>query len=347
MLESIQDLQRLVISGEINWEQYGDVRASYQDEFVLFNYLAKAQYANRWNWFELNSRGLILHVKTGEIVARPFPKFFNWSEYGRTTDAPIKFITEKIDGSLGILYRANGDYRIATRGAFAGEQALWATDYLRDHFALPGLANELTLLFEIVYPDNRIVVNYGDREDLILLGARNRFTGDMLPLESVRELAAQYGFNMPTSYDFSSVDDMIEAAGVLTAEHEGWVATFEDGSIFKFKGTLYQMANRLLIGVTFNHVLDAIANGQFDSLIEGVPDEFLTVVREHQQKIEATVAEVTSFVEQEMRSAPTESRRDFALWVQGRYKGVMHTSYFFAALDGKPLAPLIYKHAFE
>jgi RNA ligase len=347
MPESITDLQKLVMSGETNWEQYGDVRALYYGEFVLFNYSAKAQYANRWNWFELNSRGLILDVNTGEVVARPFPKFFNWSEYGRTTDAPLKFITEKIDGSLGILYRTQDGYRIATRGAFDGEQALWATQYLKNNFSLDGLANELTLLFEIVYPENRIVIDYGDREDLILLGARNRFTGEMLPLETVRELASHYKFNMPTSYDFSSVDEMIAAAAKLNAEHEGWVATFEDGSIFKFKGTLYQMAHKLLIGVTFNQVLEAIANGRFDALIEGVPDEFLTVVREHQQNIETTVAEITTFVQQEMLSAPRESRRDFALWVQERYKGVMHTSYFFAALDGKPLAPLIYKHAFE
>lgn len=347
MLDSIAALQKLVTTGETNWEQYGDVRASYHEDFILFNYSAKAQYANRWNWFELNSRGLILDVKTGEVVARPFPKFFNWSEYGRTTDAPLKYITEKIDGSLGVLYRATDGYRIATRGAFLGEQAIWATDFLRRHFPLDGLPYELTLLFEIVYPENRIVINYGDREDLILLGARDRFTGEMLPLESVRELGAHYGFNMPTSYDFSSVDDMIAAAGVLTAEHEGWVATFEDGSIFKFKGTLYQMAHKLLIGVTFNQVLEAIADGRFDALIEGVPDEFLTIVREHQQIIEAKVAEISAFVAQAMLDAPTESRRDFALWVQERYKRVLHTSYFFAALDGKPLAPLIYKHAFE
>src|SRR5262249_39056207 len=149
----MEDLQNRVKDGETNWEQYGDVRAMYYEEFVLFNYTAKAQYAGRWNWFELNGRGLILNAKTGEVVALPFPKFFNWGENGRTTDSPIKFITEKIDGSLGMLYRANGTYRIATRGMFDSEQAIWATRFLHEHFQLDGLEDELTLLFEMIYPE--------------------------------------------------------------------------------------------------------------------------------------------------------------------------------------------------
>src|SRR5688572_4275446 len=113
MIASIEDIQKLVRAGESSWEQYGDVRSLYFEDFVLFNYSAKAQYAGRWNWFELNSRGLILNATTGEVVALPFPKFFNWGELDRTTDATIQYITEKIDGSLGILYRVVDGYRIA------------------------------------------------------------------------------------------------------------------------------------------------------------------------------------------------------------------------------------------
>lgn len=347
MITSIEDLQTRIRAGETDWEQYGDVRTLYFEDLILFNYSAKAQYTGRWNWFELNSRGLILNATTGEVVALPFPKFFNWGELGRTTDTAIQYITEKVDGSLGILYRATGGYRIATRGAFESEQAIWATEYLKQHFSLDGLAVELTLLFEIIYPGNRIVVNYGDREDLVLLGARNRFTGETLDLDQLKQLANQFGFNMPTIYDFASIDDILTASNQLTADSEGWVVTFEDGSRFKFKGAIYQLAHKMLTGVSFKQVLEAVESGQFDSLIEGVPDEFLTVIREHKQRIDNTIAEITAFVEQEMQFAPRESRRDFALWVQQRYKGVVHTSYFFAALDGKPLIPLIYKNGFE
>ena len=282
----------------------------------------------------------------------PSPSFSIGGEGGRTTDAPIQSITEKIDGSLGILYRTNGEYRVATRGAFRSEQAVWATGYLNSHFNLTGLDSDLTLLFEIVYPANRIVVHYGDREDLVLIGARNRFTGETLPVPALKELSVRFGFNLPTVYDFGSIDDMLQAAANLKVDYEGWVATFADGSMFKFKGAMYQLAHRFLTGVTFNQVLQAVANGQFDMLIEGVPDEFLVTIRGYKQTIDDKVVEIITFVTAEMQSAPRESRKEFAAWAQivkARYASVMnmHPSYFFAALDNKPLEPLIYKHEFE
>ncbi|MBA3873435.1 MAG: T4 RnlA family RNA ligase [Anaerolineae bacterium] len=346
-------MQQLVLSSEIDWRLYGDVYAAYAGDLVLFNYTALAQYNNRWNWFELNSRGLILNHKTGEVVALPFPKFFNWGEGERTTNAPIQSITEKIDGSLGILYRFQDEFRIATRGAFNSEQAIWATDYLSSHFNLEGLETELTLLFEIIYPANHIVVHYGDREDLVLIGARNRFTSETLKVPALKDLSARFGFNMPTVYDFSSIEDILGAAAKLKADYEGWVATFADGSMFKFKGAMYQLAHKFLTGVTFKQVLQAVANGEFDRLIEGVPDEFLINIREYKRIIDDKVTAIMQLVEIEMQSAPKDSRKEFAYWVQtimskrNQSEIRLHSSYFFAALDHKPLEPLIYRHDFD
>lgn len=131
MIENMEQLQTLVRAGETEWAQYGDVRAVYHEGLVLFNYTQQCQYAGRWNWFEQQSRGLILNATTGEIVARPFPKFFNLGECTPALGATIDYITEKWDGSLGILYRHNDEYKIATRGSFTGEQAQWATDFLK------------------------------------------------------------------------------------------------------------------------------------------------------------------------------------------------------------------------
>ena len=88
-INSIEDIQMLVTSGFREWERYGAVNVSYHDGLVLFDYKAEAQYINRWNFFERVSRGLLIDEKTGEVVARPFDKFFNWGENGRTTSAPL------------------------------------------------------------------------------------------------------------------------------------------------------------------------------------------------------------------------------------------------------------------
>lgn len=75
-IQSIEDIQTLVRRGFRDWEQYGAVNASYHDGLIVFDYKSEAQYANRWNFFERVSRGLIIDEETGEIVARPFDKFF-------------------------------------------------------------------------------------------------------------------------------------------------------------------------------------------------------------------------------------------------------------------------------
>ena len=160
-ITSISDLQRLALSGVTDWKQYGHVNVRENGDLLLFNYTQMAIFGGDWNPFEMMSRGLIINRRTGEIVARPFDKFWNWLEGGRTASGHIVTVTEKLDGSLGILYRDNGEYKIATRGSFDGEQAVWATNFLKDYYNL-AVPDELTLLFEIVYPENRVVVDYGD-----------------------------------------------------------------------------------------------------------------------------------------------------------------------------------------
>jgi RNA ligase len=149
------------------------------DDLRIFNYTETAVYSGTWTNITRQCRGLIFDG-AGNVIARPWPKFFN---YGQTEagdldlDAPAE-VTDKMDGSLGILYPTGGGYGIATRGSFTSDQALHATgrlqDYLRQGFApLYGW----TYLFEIVYPKNRIVLDYGTRDELVFLGAVHILTG--------------------------------------------------------------------------------------------------------------------------------------------------------------------------
>lgn len=77
------------------------------------------------------------------------------------------------ESPLAILNYNDGDgSAIATRGSFTSDQAVYATalwkQRYRDVFTpQPGM----TYLFEIIYPANRIVVDYKGASDLFLLGA--------------------------------------------------------------------------------------------------------------------------------------------------------------------------------
>ncbi|MFN8454748.1 MAG: T4 RnlA family RNA ligase [Anaerolineae bacterium] len=345
-ITSLADIQRLAIRGFSDWKQLGEVSVDQDGELLIFNYTAKAQYTGRWNFFEQVSRGLIINRRSGEVVARPFDKFFNWFENGRKASGHIVTVTEKMDGSLGILYRLEGGYRIATRGAFHSRQAEWATRFLNDRYDLSDLPPELTLLFEIVYPENRIVVDYGGLEALVLLAARNRFSGAYLPFyPGLFELGQGYGFPLPKVYAFNNITEILERTGLISPDEEGYVVEFSSGERFKFKGDRYLELHRLIFGLSFKHTLEAMAAGTVETIRSQIPDEFLGQFNDWVTQIETMVAATKQQVQVAFDAAPKTTRKDFALWVQAQHPEL--AVYLFAVLDGKNIEPLIYRTAFQ
>ncbi len=345
-ITSVADIQRLAVSGFTDWKQSGEVSVEVEDDLLIFNYTHKAQYEGRWNFFERASRGLIINHVTGEVVARAFDKFFNWFEGGRKASGHIVTVTEKVDGSLGILYRARGGYRVATRGAFHSEQAEWATRFLNAHHPLDGLPEELTLLFEIVYPGNRVVVDYSGLEALILLAARNRHTGGYRPFfPEVYELGQRYGLPTPKVYTFNNLTEILERTGAMGAEEEGYVVEFSDGERFKFKGDKYLELHRLISGLSFKHTLEAVAGGTVEYIRSQIPDEFLGQFNGWVAQIESVASETQRRVQSAFDAAPKTTRKDFALWVQAHHREL--APCLFATLDGQDIAPMIYRLAFQ
>ena len=340
------DLQRILAEVDD-----GYIRVAHHPNIALsiFNYTAKAQYERHWTPETLMCRGLILCDGTYDVVARPFDKFFNWLECGYTSDGHIVTVTEKMDGSLGILYRWRDQFAIATRGSFDGDQAQWATEKLRDHYRynLKDLPEEWTLLFEIVYPENRIVVDYGKTEALYLLGIRNRHTGRDLPFyPHVYEVAQAYGFPTPRTFNFDSVMDLIAATDDLPATIEGWVVLFSDGQRFKFKGDRYVELHRLVTNASFKRVLESTRDGRYEQMVADVPDEFLVQIREWHKEIMNKVECTEARINLVMRDAqPSWTRKQFALWAQANHQQLL--PYLFAALDDRPVRPLIFKTEFD
>jgi RNA ligase len=123
---------------------------------------------------------------TNEVIARGPSKFMNYGQPGspETTMDSLVRVTRKEDGSLGIgwTFEHGGEihYGIATRGSFASEQALHASKHIHEQLEEAIWDAELdgeTLIFEIIAPFNRIVLDYGDLDALLPLGAVNNFSG--------------------------------------------------------------------------------------------------------------------------------------------------------------------------
>ena len=342
MITKYNELSNLVKSGFSDWQSLGEVAVKEKDELLLFNYTIQAEINGNWTWLEQISRGLIVNATTGEIVARPFQKFFNWMQQGRCTNAHLLEVTEKMDGSLGIGYFHNGEWKIATRGSFDGKQAQWATKFGHEFNALDGWPMNLTPLFEIVYPENRIVVDYGQREELVLIGAIDRFTGeDMLFYPVLYNLAQQFGFSLPTFYSFNSWKAIMDARDNLGWNEEGFVGRFADGSRFKFKGNKYLEAHKLMNNLSFKNVLQAVRDGTLNEMLGSVPDEFLSRIK----TIENQIYDMYDAIEYEIIRAYTYrphncTRKEYAQWVNTEHRDTAR--YLFALLDGKEIDNMIY-----
>lgn len=345
-IESIADIQQLAQAGFDNWQHFGEVNVTQRGDLLLFDYTTRAHMRNLWNYFERVSRGLVLDHGTGEIVARPFDKFFYWLASDMRTSGHIVNITEKVDGSLGILFRHKGQFQITTKGSFFSPQARWATKYLRDTFDLTGLGEEWTLLFEIIYPDNHIVVDYGDREDLVLLAARNRFTGEYMPFfPDMYLLAERYGFTLPQVYRFNSVDDIIAQTSGAYQNFEGWIVEFSDGQRFKFKTDRYIEMHRYARELDFPAVLQAVRDDEIDYLATMLPDEMQIKVYEWVDTIRETMQHIKANTVQAFVQAPRQSSAAYTAWVQAQHPELER--YLMALWHGENIEPLIYRHAFN
>lgn len=295
----------------------------------LYSYTRTAQYEQVWNQVTTICRGLVADDATGEIVALPLPKFFNVGEHeaGRPyapalPDEPFE-VYDKVDGSLGVLFHYAGKWRAASKGSFTSTQAVWAQRRLdgRDTSALvPGT----TYLAEILYPQNRIVVDYGDRRDLVLLAAYGA-DGTEVPLAEAAAHWEGIG-SVVTVWPAMPLAELLALTGSSTlpggaaatgTDAEGFVLRFASGVRAKAKIAEYVRLHKVLTGVTERDIwrghgiqrfaglpLKQLAQGlncsvadievsggkPLDALLEQVPDEFDHWVRSVIERLEAEAA---------------------------------------------------------
>jgi len=299
------DLEKLIE------EKYISVQVHEQDSSLkIYNYTAKTQFDNFWNETTMNCRGLIM--RKGMVVARGPKKIFN------ATDEQLVNLTgiyEKSDGSLGIPYEHQGDLYIATRGAFHSDQAKEATTILHaqhDEYLIVLIADLMqqgrTPVFEIIYPENQIVVNYGDQREIVYIGSVNNETG-LLDYETDREAFEE--LDCPVVKKYFKLEKIPEGT-------EGFVVQLEDQTCLKIKSDWYLKIHRLLgnrdyFGMVISSLLEN--NMQW---IEDVPDEFYEEIKHVQAGIEKHLQEEMKRLHRLLDVAleEGESDKEIALQIQ-------------------------------
>jgi len=310
-------------------EKYISKRKHPTADLFIYNYTAKAQYDWLWNEATMRCRGLIMDA-ADTVIARPFQKFFNLTDEMELPLIPFE-VTDKLDGSLGILYWIGGEAFIATRGSFESDQAVKAKEILDAKYAdaVKSLDRSKTYLFEILYAGNKIVVDYGAREDLVLLAIIDTATGNDLPLTDI-------GF--PVVERFTNVADVRKLAERQEANAEGFVVRFENGFRVKVKFDEYKRLHRLVTQVSNVVIWEYLSEGKpFDELLDRVPDEFYDWLSNTKKSIQ----DAYDAVERDCKAVfkELETRKDTALYFQTQ----KHPHVLFAMLDKKDHAPIIWK----
>jgi len=261
-LKNIPLVEQMIAEGYINKEKHPSA------DIYILNYSKSCSLEGKWNEATLQCRGIIVD-EWYNILARPFEKFFNYEEIEDKSIIPggSASVYEKIDGSLGITYWIDDVPYIATRGSFVSDQAKHATNILhtkyRDLWDFMKTNRLFTFLFEIVYPENRIVVDYGDMDDIILLAIVNKERPENeIPIEFYEKYfhtAKLYG----VFEDWLSIREKFDGQG-----REGFVLKFDNGFRMKMKYEDYFRLHRLRTYMTKKHIFEFVETGRLDELHE-------------------------------------------------------------------------------
>lgn len=293
------------------------------------------------------ARGLIVCPNELSIVSRSFDRFFNHGEGGENEAFDINraCIMEKVDGSLMKLYFHKGKWRVSTRGTcFANtpvgtfditfSDLFWRAAGVVDKHSkeefLSNFHSNMTYIFELATPENRVVTRYAS-DQLVLLAARSPVSGYYKSIEYKEQLVkavTEAGFNvrMPTMFAANDFSQVLEATKQLTNLQEGFVAwDLVSDERVKFKSAAY---------VAVHHIRGegALVPKRVAALVlENEHEEYLTYFEEDRRFFEPYVEArdiLASSMEETYESVKgIEDQREFALKVKDLpYSAVMFTA---------------------
>lgn len=304
-------------------------------ELRIYEYTEKCVYDRMWNDVTLKTRGLIVNWSTGEILARPFDKFFNYGESSVPVALSLNddvIVHDKMDGSLGILYRRpDGFLAIATKGSFHSEQAQWATKEIRKYMTTHFREDEVTWLFEIIYPENKIVVSY-NFSGLVLLGARDIESGaDYFPDELL-----DWKGRKATQFRYNSLREALEASPRLNAE--GFVVYLPEMDIrVKIKQEDYLILHRAVSHFNIKRVYDMMTEGMsLEQMSATLPDELHDELKLMYSELAVKFMKIRSQVLKDFINVyePDMTKKEFALKVKAG--GYAYPSFMFSMFDKVP-----------
>lgn len=249
-------------------------------DLTIWNYTDEVQYNSLWNELLIKCRGLVTN-SLGEIVNDPIPKFFNYSETrGQQVCNFTKPFTvyTKYDGSLIMVFKYQGELIICSRGSFTSDQANWAKEIIeRENYQF---GEGFTYCFELIHKENRIVVNYGDENKLILLAVRGNSIEDELEYYNSFNIAQTHIINI------NEYNDLKKLSSQFKENEEGYVFKFGSNRC-KVKFDEYLRLHKLMTNVSTTAIWECLKNKtDLIEVLKDIPDEYYQKIKEYKAYLE-------------------------------------------------------------
>ena len=284
-------------------------------------------------------RGIIFDSETGEILRRPFHKFFNVNEREETQDHVVDLsrphaILEKLDGSMIAPFIVNGKMIWGTKMG-ATDVAKPVEEFVKNHpmyadFALDALADGDIPIFEWCSRKQRIVLDYPE-DRLILTGIRENVSGNYWTHTEMREYAEVFG--IPVVRQFEPQTDMkafLEYVSGLE-DLEGFIVRFDDGHMLKLKCHWYLQIHKAKEAILQDrNIVELILDNKLDDVKAHLPAEDRDRLSQFEFDFNIEVASTCMTIESILDGIAEDviDRKTFALEIAPNFNQFMRAAVF-------------------
>lgn len=293
---------------------------------------------NPLNAVRRECRGVKFDSVTGNIIARPYHKFFNVGERSETLMENINFNyrhtnLNKLDGSMIHPMMVNGVIRWATKMGIT-DTSMQAEEFIALNPIYQELANncihnDFTPIFEWCSNKNRIVLDY-PRDQLILTAVRHMIDGTYFSYSSIKAMGETWKIPIVEKSKYSIIE-------IGNAENiEGIALRFDNGHMVKIKSEWYVLRHKSKDTIMREkNVLEYITTDKVDDVIPFLIEADAAKLRDYQIQVEAAIRDTASLITMEYSAYVMKaqgSRKAFAEMNKGLYK-----NFIFKMLDGRPI----------
>lgn len=288
-----------------------EFRVMEKDWYSVVNYMVSLEETFRWDsddpvgsTVRRECRGLIFN-REGELVSRPYHKFFNVGEKEETQLNKVNLyephvVLEKLDGSMIRPIPTPEGFRLATKAGVT-DVAMNAEVFIADkpHYATfirKCFQRNTTPIFEWCSRTNRIVVDYPE-DQLILTGIRDNDTGEYVQYDIMKFYATSWNISVVKSVDGLAVQniDLFVKQVREWDDGEGVVLRFDTGHMVKVKADDYVLRHKSKDAINQEkNVIQTILEDAVDDLIPLLTPEDAERVKSFQNAFWVSVDDLAS-----------------------------------------------------